>query len=874
MTDATVSFGSSFTWCTILPIVLDTLRRGQKVDYNPLFASVQQIAERDYPEQAHRKLKNRSVVEDRVRWAVHHGRRLKFIRTVSPGMYELTPEGEEWLGKNDYPLDREQVKELRARYNETDGKLPSVSLEGEPESSESADNSDFVWLLRAGRVGEREEQALHQNIGIPGMDFGPEVNSARGLEEIRSRIIEHHPNLKPGQVNSFSNQLHKFQSEMQVGDLVLMPSKLHKGRIYYGTVAGGYEYQPDAPQECRHIRPIKWSPEYFHREDLGRDLQQSLGSMLTICKVSRNNAFERISSIIQGGGDPAAEQEFSEHANFEWIEFYQELASKILEFRDDREGLLGKLKDAAELSERPLLFKYLWHWHIADKKVPARDIDPFTVLGIANRSIKWTNKTAICRALKSVFGLVSPVPEDFSGIPVLNNQKSVFSTRPADVTDGGAFFENVWHLFDAALALTDLESAGSEKEVEAAREKFADAFDNATSGRKHVYYTMGLFWARPNRYLSLDSVNLKFLERDSVLGTDIQKSGVSGAAYLELVDGVRDWLENSDLEPATFASLSYEAFLDATQEEEQPSHGPGSDDPAFTVPQLIADGCFVPEADIYLMLERWREKKNLILQGPPGTGKTWLARRLAYVLCQSDADELITAVQFHPSTSYEDFVQGFRPSSEGKLELVDGPFLRAVEQANEDSATPHVLVIEEINRGNPAQIFGEMLTLLEADKRNPESALTTLYGNPDEPLFLPSNLYVIGTMNQADRSLAMVDFALRRRFAFIDLAPRLGDAWRDFCITKKKRHPAALDEIARRISEVNEIIRQDGTLGAPCQIGHSFVTPVRPAHEQSEEETMSWFESVVASDLRPLLEEYWFDNPEALRRALNLLQGG
>ena len=193
---------------------------------------------------------------------------------------------------------------------------------------------------------------------------------------------------------------------------------------------------------------------------------------------------------------------------------------------------------------------------------------------------------------------------------------------------------------------------------------------------------------------------------------------------------------------------------------------------------------------------------------------------------------------------------------------------------NNDSTKPHVVVIEEINRGNPAQIFGEMLTLLEADKRGPEHALTLLYGDDDDPFSLPENLYVIGTMNQADRSLAMMDMALRRRFAFVTLTPQLNQRWKDYCTQECRLDPDTLDGIAARITQVNQLIAEDYTLGDAYLIGHSYVTPKRSTDGvlKSPEETQAWFERIISSELHPLLEEYWFDNPEKLREALDVLR--
>jgi len=246
----------------------------------------------------------------------------------------------------------------------------------------------------------------------------------------------------------------------------------------------------------------------------------------------------------------------------------------------------------------------------------------------------------------------------------------------------------------------------------------------------------------------------------------------------------------------------------------------------YSVDDILSDGCFIERNQLEKLLVRLRMKKNLILQGPPGTGKTWLAKRLAYALMGQRNENKLKAVQFHPNLSYEDFVRGWRPSGEGTLSLVDGPFMEMVKTALKDPVVKHVVVIEEINRGNPAQIFREMLTLLEADKRTPNEALELCYRHyDDERVFIPDNLYVIGTMNIADRSLALVDLALRRRFAFVDLEPKLGDIWRVWVHDQCGIDLEILSDIETRILTLNETISADTSLGHQFQIGHSYVTP-------------------------------------------------
>lgn len=282
----------------------------------------------------------------------------------------------------------------------------------------------------------------------------------------------------------------------------------------------------------------------------------------------------------------------------------------------------------------------------------------------------------------------------------------------------------------------------------------------------------------------------------------------------------------------------------------------------YGIDDILDDGCFLSRQILASALSHLKSKMNLILQGPPGTGKTWLAKRLGYALIGTRDRAVIRkrlrSIQFHPSLSYEDFVRGWRPDGDGRLSLNDGVFLEAVEAAHAESDRPFVVIIEEINRGNPAQIFGEMLTLLENNKRSQEEAIELAYRREQgERVYIPDNLFVIGTMNIADRSLALVDLALRRRFAFITLETALNEGWRKWCIEKAGIDEAVLTEIQGRMTKLNDEIAADRSLGAQFRIGHSYVTPT-PGEISND--ARAWFRGIVETEIGPLLEEYWFDN--------------
>jgi 5-methylcytosine-specific restriction protein B len=317
-----------------------------------------------------------------------------------------------------------------------------------------------------------------------------------------------------------------------------------------------------------------------------------------------------------------------------------------------------------------------------------------------------------------------------------------------------------------------------------------------------------------------------------------------------------------DVDPLT-AREAEEAELD----EEVPT----DEIDTYGVDDIIDEGGFLASQVLSGLIKRLASKKNLVLQGPPGTGKTWLAKRLARALIgrRTPLPDQLRSVQFHPSLSYEDFVRGYRPSGAG-LALTDGIFLQVVEAARAQPDIPHVLIIEEINRGNPAQVFGEMLTLLENTKRTRADAMELAYRKiPGEKIHVPENVHIIGTMNIADRSLALVDLALRRRFAFVTLDPNLNEAWAAWC-RQRGLSEAVITLIKLRMSALNEAIAQDRSLGPQFRIGHSYVTPT----DERVVNPQIWLAEVIDTEIGPLLEEYWFDAPEKAQAAIAALREG
>ncbi|MBR7148250.1 MAG: AAA family ATPase [Firmicutes bacterium] len=339
---------------------------------------------------------------------------------------------------------------------------------------------------------------------------------------------------------------------------------------------------------------------------------------------------------------------------------------------------------------------------------------------------------------------------------------------------------------------------------------------------------------------------------------NIQKNPVQRSTRQMMLTDITDYMEDVKLLENLFQEEIAEITDSAPEEKKYKEY----------TEEKFLEAVYMDEKEYHKLVKLLRMKKNVILQGAPGVGKTFAAKRLAYSMMGEENPDRIEMVQFHQSYSYEDFVVGYRPTETG-FKQAFGTFYNFCKKVHEDNADRDVedyrdyfFIIDEINRGNLSKIFGELFMLIEHDKRDKE--LSLLYVN--EKFSIPQNVYIIGMMNTADRSLAMMDYALRRRFAFYEFGPAFeSDQFKKY---QKQVNHAKFDALIGCVKALNDAIEQDPALGRGFRVGHSyFCVPEDKIHMIDDE----WIENVIDYELIPLLEEYWFDEPKKVAEWTDLL---
>ena len=306
----------------------------------------------------------------------------------------------------------------------------------------------------------------------------------------------------------------------------------------------------------------------------------------------------------------------------------------------------------------------------------------------------------------------------------------------------------------------------------------------------------------------------------------------------------------------SFDEFEYSKNKDEKTDDEEIVQTNDKSDNAYTKNDFLNE-VFISEEKYNTICNLLNRKKNIIFQGSPGVGKTFMAKKLAYSIIGEADDDKIKMVQFHESYSYEDFIIGYKPNDKN-FELKNGVFYDFCQKAASDMDNKYFFIIDEINRGNISKIFGELLMLIESDNRDAEIILS--YNN--ESFTVPNNLYIIGMMNTADRSIAVIDYALRRRFCFIDIDPAFENEKFKNYLKNKNVNDNLIDKIIKNFTDLNNIIKKDRTLGKGYTIGHSYFCDKLDYEE---------YKNIIEYEIAHTLREYWFDNEDKAEKEIKKL---
>ncbi|WP_282155899.1 AAA family ATPase [Cytobacillus gottheilii] len=526
---------------------------------------------------------------------------------------------------------------------------------------------------------------------------------------------------------------------------------------------------------------------------------------------------------------------------YEWTYFYEAIANAMLKYQNNRSELV---KNIHNMFEKINMNNPLTEKKSDGTKEQLKDICPFTIFGLFNKGITDDNRKKIMKEIADILKVTEEVPQSFNGIPVLNNMKAWFFSSEENRKDDD--IDNLWDLFRIAIDIT-------ENDTEENRNAFIEIYNKVSRQRGILWnITIALYWIRPWDYLTLDNNTRTSLSEKLNVLPEVPKKLFSSEEYLELIEQMKEKFEQVDYPVHSFPELSYKSWSgELTPYEGNPPVGvnpPRDEYEQYTKDDFLTD-VFIDEEKYETIKSLLLRKKNLILQGAPGVGKTFAAKRLAYSLMGERDESRIKFIQFHQSYSYEDFIMGYRPNGTG-FELKKGPFYKFCVEASKDPNRNYYFIIDEINRGNLSKIFGELLMLIESDKRGDKIMLTY----SDESFFVPENVYIIGMMNTADRSLAIIDYALRRRFCFVELEPAFeSDKFKNHLISQGA-DAELVDKIKRKMGSINMEITKDVNLGKGFRIGHSYFSNYNKAN--------NWYEEVIKYEIEPLITEYWFDEED------------
>jgi len=659
--------------------------------------------------------------------------------------------------------------------------------------------------------------------------------------------------------NGYDNKYTELVNSIKVGDRIAIKSSYTRknnlpfdnqgnsvsvmGIKAIGVVTNNFKNGHKVAVEWEPVNPLREWYFFTSRNTIWRVDEKDGWMNKNLIDFTFKKGNQDINKFIN---DPFWKDRYGSIANnqYEWIEFYEETAKALLKYKDNRSELMDGINEIFDKIDmkNPLMKK------TSDgRKEVLTDVCPFTVFGLFNKGITNQNRILVMEKLSDFLGVQENVPTSFDGIPVLNNMKSWFFGDEEHREE--ADIDNLWQLFECAIDLAE-DYTGENKNA------FVEIYDKVINQHGIQWnITFGLYWIKPWDYLTLDNnTRTSLIEKLKVkVPRNSPKKMCTGMDYIALVELMKEKFNDDDYPVHSFPELSYKAW-NGEIETRAGVTVPPVEIPAqveyepYTKLDFLSD-VFISEETYETIKALLMRKKNLILQGAPGVGKTYAAKRLAYSLMGKKDASRIKMLQFHQSYAYEDFIMGYRPNGMG-FELKEGPFYQFCKVASENPDEDYYFIIDEINRGNMSKVFGELMMLIESDKRGEELTLTY----SDSPFYVPENLYIIGTMNTADRSLAIIDYALRRRFCFFELEPAFETETFKTHLLSQGASEDLINKIKMKVGNINLEIAKDVNLGKGFRIGHSYFCNYTDSDK--------WYEEIIKYEIQPLIKEYWFDEEE------------
>ena len=694
-----------------------------------------------------------------------------------------------------------------------------------------------VWIVRGGRRAMAVEEFLTGGYTGVGFAFGDfDISGIRTVDELR-RFCDARSLNQDG-----IDQVVQFLTEIEISDFVLMPGP-GSAANYYGRVTSDPYHDRNGTH--RNRRDVEWSPKKISRAELDLSSYRS-----TVTRPNRDVQDRFLEIIKDGKSDDIGNFEF-EMPEDSWVPFHSEIGRKLIE----REWWLPeKRQEFARIVDQIRWGEGSDQFEIDGNK--SWGPDPYSLFDALSIRESAEDNLDVYRTAKGLMGIESEVPIDGHG---------PFGLRWGwDVPIDDESVDFLWEFFKFAMQFDPSTADAS------LQKRFIDFYDRASSpdflpGKRGSVWSYFLYWVDPTKYV----IARRLRRKDTGLVDDVgvAEGLPTGAEYIKALKGIQKLGAENGF-----------TVLDVNRKSttrEMLGLLPLTVTDSYTIDNVLDEGVFLERDQLVRMERILRTKQSMVLQGPPGVGKTFIARKLAYVLMGTKAEKRITSVQFHQSYSYEDFVGGFRPSVKGDqmvFERQDGPFLEVCKKARANPEIDYVMLIDEINRGNLSRVFGELLMLIEADKRKPEFGVNLQHRREDdEKFFVPPNVYIIGTMNLADRSLTGMNVAMRRRFGFVDLKPQFGKpVFENWLRDETEMPPEMRVQIITRMAALNASIAGDASLGLNYAVGHSFFCPPERGPAGGWEE---WYETVVDYEIRPLLREYWFDAPDTANDHADKLLG-